>query len=131
MKYLIFLSIVFFAGCAASNETQEVSVRPSSQSSDTIEYELIISDSAFDQWFAVNQQPVDFYSEEFYEDRNQQYVIQYNSLVDTTSGDPSSPFNQRIAYLRNVDYPLQLDYKLYYYFKYVEDIYGHLFNFPA
>lgn len=121
-----FFVLCLAAACGASKEAA-VAVRDNGEA-DSVRYELIISDPGFDRWFSIHQRPVGFHSESFYENKNQTYVIRWNQLVDQGAG---GPFVQRINYDREVDYPESLDYKLYYYFKYVDERFGRRYNFSA
>jgi hypothetical protein len=88
------------------------------------EYEIHIMDSGFDRWFATHGKPANFHSPQFYEMMNQRYVTAWNEKVMTHGFRPNSPFQQQINYDPTIDYGLDVNYKLYYYFKYIEDVYG-------
>lgn len=91
---------------------------------DEDEYEVQILDSGFDRWFATNARPMSFHSPQYYETMNRQYVTAWNEKVITHGYRANSPFQQRINYDPTIDYGLEVNYKLYYYFKYIEDVYG-------
>lgn len=88
------------------------------------EYEIQIFDSGFDRWFATHSRPVDFYSPQHYEAMNRRYVIAWNEKVSTHAFRANTPFEARINYDPTIDYGLEVNYTLYYYFKYIEDVYG-------
>jgi hypothetical protein len=88
------------------------------------EYEVVIFDTGFDRWFATHGRPVGFHSPQYYEMMNRRYVTAWNEKVSTHGFRMNSPFQQHINYDPNIDYGLEVNYKLYYYFKYIEDVYG-------
>lgn len=91
---------------------------------DDEEYEVQIFDSGFNQWFATHSKPASFYSPQYYEMMNRRYVISWNEKVSTHAFRRNSPFEARINYDPSIDYGLEVNYKLFYYFKYIEDVYG-------
>lgn len=92
------------------------------------EYELIILDNGFHSWFVSNAKPVGFYSLNYYEMRNQRYVSSWNELYSRYGG--RGPFENRIDYDYSKDYGLKLNYQLFWYFKYIESLYGNIYPFP-
>lgn len=89
---------------------------------DSTEYELIIMDSRFQSWLAT-QPPANFYSQPYYENWNHRYVTEWNHRHSNPIqyGDF---YQTRIDYDQNTDYGLELNYKLYYYFRFIEKEYG-------
>ncbi|WP_224997396.1 DUF6146 family protein [Cesiribacter sp. SM1] len=95
------------------------------------EYELTIIDPGFERWFALHGRPVNYYTPTHYEQRNKQYVIQWNSLVSQRGsfGSADFPFENYIDYRMDTDYGLELNYELYWYFRYIESLYGRRYGF--
>ena len=91
---------------------------------DDEEYEVHILDTGFDRWFATNSKPINFYSPQYYQMMNRRYVMAWNEKVSTHGFRRNSPFEAPINYDPTIDYGVEVDYKLYYYFKYIEDVYG-------
>jgi len=91
-------------------------------SEDSTEYELIIMDSRFQSWLAT-QPSANFYSQPYYENWNHRYVTEWNHRHSNPIqyGDF---YQTRIDYDQNTDYGLELNYKLYYYFRFIEKEYG-------
>jgi len=85
---------------------------------DSVEYELIILDSGFDSWL-LRKPSKQFYSKEYYEYMNKLYVAEWNYRYSTIKNH--GEYDSFIDYEPNVDYGLDLNYKLYYYFKYFEE----------
>jgi len=134
-KLLIILSVFVLAGCASGNyapgDRGPVGDNIVIPQEDGEEYEIIIMDNGFDRWFQTNARPPDFYSLNYYENKNQMYVTSWNQNVSRFAGYTNSPFENRIDYQANEDYGMEVNYKLFYYFKYIENMFGRRFNFPG
>ncbi|HEX7016156.1 MAG TPA: DUF6146 family protein [Cyclobacteriaceae bacterium] len=129
LKYMVpmFAVMVFVSACGSGKNAAPVRYGQNmilDRGEDDEEYELVIIDSGFDRWFATHSRPMSFHSPQFYESMNHRYVTAWNEKVITHGFRPNSPFQQRINYNPGVDYGLEVNYKLYYYFKYIEDVYG-------
>lgn len=96
------------------------------------EYELIIIDSGFDRWFSMNRRPVNYHSLTYYEQQNARYAQVWNERVNQQGAYRRAdyPFESYVNYDPTENYGLELNYKLFYYFKYIEDVYGRRYNFP-
>lgn len=112
---------------ARENKNQQVVLLPNDQ--DSTEYELTIFDSGFQSWFDKNHKPVWYYSKDYLATWNTQYVSYWNAKVRqpfSIQNQKDNPFIMEIDYRTNVDYGLELNYKLYHYFKYIEDTWGRI-----
>jgi hypothetical protein len=95
---------------------------------DSLEYELIILDPGFDSWLATKPSKA-FYSNEYYETRNRLYVSEWNQRYMSNRRN-SGIYETYIDYNFNTDYGLDLNYKLYYYFKFFEET-NHIRLIPS
>jgi len=105
-----------------SKQQVELISKDSTAREDSMEYELIIMDPGFDSWLAT-QPPANFYSQQYYENWNQRYVTEWN-IRHSNPLRYGGFYQTRINYDPNVDYGLELNYKLYNYFRYIEKEYG-------
>lgn len=125
----IFLAGWLVVGCATRAGMDR---SPSSnlviEQNDGEEYELIIIDPQFRSWFVTNAKPINYHSQSYYESQNKKYVTAWNEKFHATGG--RGPFGNYIDYRFSEDYGLTLNYELYWYFKYIESIYGKRYNFP-
>lgn len=111
--------IMAVAACTLTRETTKVSIGNSpEEDQDSIRYELIILDPGFEAWMISNARPVWFHSKTYLENWNRQYVSAWNSKA--VSGRPGRYFDTYIDYQYHIDYGLELNYKLFNYFQYVE-----------
>ncbi|MFW6290305.1 MAG: DUF6146 family protein [Mariniphaga sp.] len=125
---LAFVGALSFSSCKtlkkaeAPKQEVELAENDTTENGDTTEYELIVMDSRFESWLAT-QPPANYHSQQYYETWNRQYVNEWNQRHDNPLryGDF---YETKIDYEPNVDYGLELNYKLYYYFLFIEEEYG-------
>jgi len=86
---------------------------------DSVEYEIIILDVKFDSYLISIAKPMEFYSIEHYKSWNTMYVKTWNARHSNPIrfGDF---YDSHIDYDPFTDYGLELNYKLYNYFKFIE-----------
>jgi len=137
MKKLVYLVLIFAViglwSCGlnqkvATNQTK-TPVSLSSESVDTSEYEILIIDPGFEPWFVTHRKPEWYYEQVYMENWNRQYVSAWN--IKVMSGRfqlayPDNPFIERIEYKPFINYGLEVNHKLYYYFKYIEETWGKI-----
>jgi hypothetical protein len=117
---VLLLIILAVSTCTVPQKTGKVTIGNTlEEAADSTRYELIILDPGFDSWMIINSRPVWFYSQSWLETWNRQYVAAWNSKV--MSGRTGRYFETYIDYQYHKDYGLELNYKLYYYFQYVEN----------
>ncbi len=134
MKTLIYILIVcgIFIGCNSpntaiqttkntSNLTEQDTVRIAN---DDIEYEIIIIEPGFNTWLLSTAKPEGYYSQEFMETRNYQYVTEWNNRVLQPQKYNTSLYEMRIDYDPGIDYGYEVNYKLYNYFIYFQLTYN-------
>jgi len=113
---LAFLILVQFNGYG-QKEGSRTTVKNDTVSVDSLEYRLVVDDPGFETWLAT-QLPESYYSQTYYEQKNRLYVQEWNIRYQSMSNN--GMYNSYINYNPNIDYGLDLNYKLYYYFKYFE-----------
>ncbi len=124
MKYL-FISIFFLLIIACSSQKEiSMSNNETNAEEDSVSYELIILDPGFDVWFLTHSKASWYYSQEYYEHWNSQYVNAWN--YKSLGNRYSQLLNGIIDYDNFTDYGLEVNHKLFYYFQYVE----HELNIP-
>jgi hypothetical protein len=134
-KIALFLTLIsgLLSACSPMKKTGSTS-KPEkleliANNQDSTEYELIIIDVGFQSWFESHRQPIWYYSKDYLATMNNQYVIAWNEHArnsDIRQADPDNPFIMEIDYRPNIDYGLELNYKLYWYFQYVEATWGKI-----
>jgi hypothetical protein len=124
MKRAVFIGLVFLVAFQVNGFGQKnknkVLVKPDTVTVDSVEYELIVLDPGFDSWLATKP-PVNFYSKEYYELKNKLYVTEWNYRYENPARY-GSQYETRIDYDMFTDYGLDLNYRLYYYFLFFEEM---------
>ena len=140
IQYVIGIAIVSFSlnSCGSSKtdnketNTQYSTLKFETESTDSTEYDIIITDIGYES-FLITQKPMNFYSQKYYESWNSYYVSDWNQKVQTSmyhSAKYQNVFDMYIDYDRSIDYGIEVNYKLYYYFMFVEKRYGVRFRVP-
>ncbi|MDP5158753.1 MAG: DUF6146 family protein [Flaviramulus sp.] len=91
---------------------------------DDLEYEIIIIEPGFNYWLMSTARPEGYYSQQFLEMRNYQYVVAWNQRVlQPLKFDPTL-YELQIDYQTGIDYGYDVNYKLYNYFIYFQLTYN-------
>jgi hypothetical protein len=121
---------VFILGCSSTSPTTQSDALPDGAvkiANEELEYEIIIIDQGFETYLYSIAKPANFYSQEFYEIKNQRYVIEWNIRTQNPMKYNSNIYEMEINYDPKIDYGLDVNYKLYNYFKFVEYKYKERF----
>ena len=111
--------MLFILSCTSSNRMMTVpdenlvDIKENNE-----EYELIVIDPGFESWFITTWSPAKDRSLSYYSIWNQRYVTAWN--YKATRPLTSKYFENIIMYDPTVDYGIELERKLYYYFRYVD-----------
>ncbi len=118
---IILLSVLMWA-CAPSSRlvTPPASnvIDLSQNNEDQEEYEVSVFDPGFETWFTTTWNSAKDRSENYYSHWNQMYVSAWNYKV----GRPGSArfFENTIQYDPTIEYGMEVERKLYYYFRWVD-----------
>lgn len=112
------LTVIIIPESFGQKGRNQLVVKPDSTATDSVTYELVVFDQGFDSWLFTQPQ-MNFYSKEYYESRNRLYVIEWNYRCDHPMrfGDL---YDLKIDYDPFTDYGIDLNYRLYNYFRYFE-----------
>ncbi|TDO03830.1 DUF6146 family protein [Sunxiuqinia elliptica] len=116
LKFAIFLILI--AACASQQNIQ-IKATDTVDTEDSVSYELIVLDPGFESWFLTYSKPSWYHSQQYYETWNEQYVNawNYNSIWHRNA----RLLDGQIDYNPQIDYGLDINHKLFYYFQYVEN----------
>ena len=129
MKKLGFLIVIVIGiiSCKTSNEyrstTSEVNIKDQDTvriANDDSDYEIIIIEPGFNNWLINRARPRGFYTQQFLENRNAQYVVAWNNRVLDPSNYNPRLYEMQIDYNTSIDYGYEVNYMLYYYFIYFQ-----------
>ncbi|MCQ0112736.1 DUF6146 family protein [Zhouia amylolytica] len=139
MKYIVSILFLFMLiwGCSSSKEALNISEEEKSAfntkespqdtvkiANDSLEYEIIIIDPGFYTWLNSIAKPRGFYSQNYLENRNQIYVINWNQRVMQPMRYSPNLYEMQIDYRSDIDYGYEVNYQLYNYFIYFQRKYN-------
>ncbi|UOB17392.1 DUF6146 family protein [Abyssalbus ytuae] len=141
MKYLcgILIFVIIFSSCGSShtNNNENLNItnaekeafnsqkgEPVKIANDSVEYEIIIIDPGFYTWLNSIAMSRGYYSQQFMENRNQIYVINWNQRVLNPSRYNPNLYEMQINYDPDIDYGYEVNYQLYNYFLYFQRKYN-------
>lgn len=131
MKTIASILIICFILISCNSTKNSTSIKNESlenlKLSDTVsianknlEYEIIIIEPGFNAWLAGVARPEGFYTQEFLETRNYQYVIEWNNRTTQPQRYNPNLYEMPIDYQQGIDYGYEVNYKLYNYFIYFQ-----------
>jgi len=124
MKKLIIFCLVIAAACSCTQQkeiTKSTGSAPSVKQ-DSTEYEITIFDNDFDQWYSIHYAETLDRSNEYYRSFNWIGVSNWNQYFFRHKyGNVISSY---LSYDNNIDYGIDVNRRLYWYFKYIENNYN-------
>ena len=123
MRQNIFWLGIILLIAACSTQKGLVTVKSNigeSSVEDSLEYALETFDGRFETWYQLHNSPAMYRSQQYYENWNRQYVSAWN--YNALSGRKNSFFEPIVGYEFNVDYGIEINHELFYYFQYVEQV---------
>ncbi|MDY0103615.1 MAG: DUF6146 family protein [Lentimicrobium sp.] len=123
MKKLLFSGLMLFVGwsCTQQNELVQSQKKNSEINIDSTEYKILIIDPDFDRWYMMRYSPSMDRSNETYRSMNIIGVQNWNSFYER--GKYPNAIGSYLNYQTNIDYGLEVNRRLYWYFKYIEETY--------
>lgn len=130
MRRLIFIFAVvglLIMSCGTQNkvgssasEASAANEPPVRVANDSLEYEIIIIDPGFYAYLNSIALPESFYSQSFLEARNRIYVNEWNLRAQNPTSYNGLIYENIIDYRPQVDYGLEVNYKLFWYFQFAQ-----------
>lgn len=123
MKTLIlFGSLVFlFLSCSQSREISKSSEIHLQENQDSTEYEITIIDNRFDTWYILNYSKAKDHTNEYYWNKNTIAAANWDDYF--RNGKYLNVVDSFIDYKPNIDYGIEVNRKLFWYFKFVQEYY--------
>jgi len=104
---------------AVTDDQKEEPVRIAN---DSLEYEIIIIDIGFTNYLATAK-PMSYYTQSTLESRNRIYVTEWNIRARNLTRYNPNIYENVIDYQPNIDYGMEVNYKLYQYFQFAQKKY--------
>jgi len=120
--FFLLLLLAIITACGTGQKATNAGQRVEVLDQDSLEYQLIILDAKFETFLAM-QPSAEFYSQAYYEGWNRQYVTEWN-IRHSNPIRYGGFYQTEINYNPNIDYGLDLNYRLYNYFRFIEKEYG-------
>jgi hypothetical protein len=121
LSFFIGILVVLFWACTPVREVSKTSATLTQNSLDSTEYEILIIDSHFDQWYLINFDPSKDHSNDYYRNKNLIAVANWNDYYRTNRY--SQVIDSYINYWSNIDYGIEVNRRLFWYFKYIKENY--------
>jgi len=123
MKKLVLLGLVIIVvyGCSSPKKSFVSEKTAGRVAIDSTEYEITIIDPDFDRWYIGHYSPALERTNEYYRSMNSQGVINWNQYF--TRNRYSTVIGSYISYNPSVDYGLEVNRRLYWYFRFIEENY--------
>ena len=129
----VFVSILmlalFLSNCASTKSKSSTSSSQNQDKdtiiieNDSLNYKLVILDYGFESWLKSKPQR-DNFGIKYLEQKNENYVFEYNSRVRNSRGYDENLYQFTIEYDPEVDYGYDVNYMLYHYFLFFEEKYN-------
>lgn len=109
------------ASCTASQKTGTIGSNQQSVMIDSSDYEITIIEPDFDRWYMMRFNPGMDHSNEYYRSKNIFAVSNWNNYL--MHGKYRRAINSPINYNPSIDYGIEVNRKLFWYFRYIEENY--------
>lgn len=132
MKNAVYILIILFTivACSTAKKTvngpvnNNVAVNDTVRiANDSLEYEVIIIDNGFSTWLASRALPRNYYSQSYLENKNQQYVTEWNNRVLQPQRYNPNLYEMTINYEPTINYGYEVNYLIYNYMIYFQNTY--------
>ncbi|MFH6996995.1 DUF6146 family protein [Flavobacterium sp. FlaQc-57] len=135
MKKCIYILLLLFTiiACSTASKNAVATNTPSTQNktvndtvriaNDSLEYEVIIIDNGFSTWLASRAFPRNYHSLSYLENKNYQYVTEWNNRVSQPQRYDPNLYEMRIDYQPGIRYGYEVNYLIYNYMIYFQNTY--------
>ena len=120
---LITVGVLVYACSSTPIKKKPSKEQPVVIANDSLEYEIVIIDIGFNFYLNSIAKPMDFYSLSYLERKNYVFVSAWNRRARNPSQYNVNIYGNVIDYQINLSYGLEVNYKLYWYFKFAEQKY--------
>jgi hypothetical protein len=120
IKYILIILMAGFFSVSNSLATPPDTLQINNNNQDEQEFELVIFDPYFHSWFSRESLPASHYTQEYLENWNRILVNQWNSDVPGPRRAQCMT-DTYINYRSDVDYGMELNHQLFYFFRYIHE----------
>ncbi len=120
---LVLCVIIYNCNSLPIKNTSNTNEKPVVIANDSLEYEIIIFDIGFNLYLNTIARPMGYYSQKFLENKNDIFVTNWNLRAMNPTRYDVSIYGNVIDYDPNIDYGLEVNYKLFNYFLFAQKKY--------
>lgn len=120
---LVLCVIIYNCNSLPIKNTSNTNEKPVVIANDSLEYEIIIFDIGFNLYLNTIARPMGYYSQKFLENKNDIFVTNWNLRAMNPTRYDVSIYGNVIDYNPNIDYGLEVNYKLFNYFLFAQKKY--------
>ena len=124
LSFILVSIFIISCGSYPTKNSSTIKEEPVVISNEKLQYEIIIIDIGFTAYLQTVAKPMNFYSQTYLQNKNRIYVQVWNNRVRNPQQFNTNIYENIIEYKPNVDYGLEVNYKLYWYFKFAEQKYN-------
>ena len=117
---LVLCVIIYNCNSLPIKNTSNTNEKPVVIANDSLEYEIIIFDIGFNLYLNTIARPMGYYSQKFLENKNDIFVTNWNLRAMNPTRYDVSIYGNVIDYDPNIDYGLEVNYKLFNYFLFAQ-----------
>jgi hypothetical protein len=123
MKKLLIFSFILLAAWACTHQKEVTKSKATVPTVilDSTEYEITITDPDFDRWYMMRYSPSMDRSNDYYRSKNGLGVVNWNDYF--TRNKYNQVIGSYINYNPSVDYGIEVNRRLFWYFKFIEETY--------
>ena len=124
MKPVFYISLIVLLAwaCSPARNVSKTSAKVEPDPADSTQYELVIIDIHFDSWYTLNYSDAKDRTDEYYHSKNLVAASRWNDYY--RRGKYIDVVDSYLDYQPQIDYGIELNRKLYWYFSFVEEYYG-------
>jgi uncharacterized protein YcfL len=126
---IIFTFFIISCGSYPTKDNNTTKEQPVVIENEALEYQIIIIDQGFTSFLNNTARSRDYYSNSYLKNKNRVYVAAWNNRVRNPQKYNSNIYENIIDYQQNAAYGLEVNYKLYWYFKFAEQKYKMKLNY--
>ncbi|KAF2517711.1 DUF6146 family protein [Flavobacterium foetidum] len=131
MKKIVFILIIILTVIACSTASKNIADNSQPRkaksgdtvriANDSLEYEVIIIDNGFNTWLASRALPRNYYTLAYLENKNYQYVTEWNNRVLQPHRYNPNLYEMTIDYRPEIHYGYEVNYLIYNYMIYFQN----------
>lgn len=123
LKFFWGIFLVIFVSCQSSKIASVDAQHEKTlnfEKDDHDEYDIVVLDTGYDMFLQSIAKPMNYYSESYYKNKNQFYVMEWNLRHSQPMVYVPDFYAVRIDYEDRKEYGIKLEYKLYNFFQFIK-----------